>query len=60
MDWDDIYIEAHDQLIDEYLNDNPSSTEDEAYQATLDLVEDRVVDIISEMSDRATDTNFER
>lgn len=53
MDMDDLYMEAHDELIQEYMDEHPGATEDQAYEATLDLLDDRVIDMYSGMIDHA-------
>jgi hypothetical protein len=37
----DAYMEAHEQLVEEYLEENPDATWDEAYEATADGAWDR-------------------
>lgn len=55
MDWDDLYIEVHEELIREYLDENPGATEEEASRATEDQLADAVIDRWSGMVDWAHD-----
>jgi hypothetical protein len=55
MDWDDIYMEVHEQLIEEYLEAHPGAGEDEAYWATQAVLGDAVADRWSELVDHAHD-----
>ncbi len=55
MDWDDLYIEVHDELAAEYLEEHPHATESEAYAATESKLDAAVVDRYSEMVDLVHD-----
>jgi hypothetical protein len=50
-----IFIEAHEELIAEYLDAHPSATEQEAYDLTVDAAHERMTDILSERIDAAHD-----
>lgn len=49
----EIWIEAHDELITEYLEAHPEATEQEAYDATVDAIDDRFRSNLGDMTDRA-------
>lgn len=51
----DLWIAAHEELIEEYLEANPDATEAEAVEATVARVDDRYADNIGGMIDRARD-----
>jgi hypothetical protein len=40
----ELFIEAHEQLIEEYLEKHPEATEAEAYEKTTDHIQDRYAD----------------
>lgn len=46
----ELFIAAHERLIEEYLERHPNATEQRAYDATADRAYDRMTD---DMADRA-------
>lgn len=56
----DLYIEAHDDLIAKYLKDNPNDTEEEAYEATADAVDQEVQDRVEANADAAHEAMKDR
>jgi hypothetical protein len=56
----ELWINAHDELIAEYLEAHPEATEAEAIEATVARVDDRYADNIGDMIDRARDLAKER
>ena len=51
----ELWIEEHEKLVEEYLNDHPEAEWSEAYERTADLVDDRLRDRIADMIDEARD-----
>lgn len=51
----ELYIQAHEELIDEYLEAHPDADDNEAYNATADAAYDRMADKYADMIDRARD-----
>ena len=51
----DLFIEAHEELIAEYLDDHPDATEAQAYDATADADYGRMVDNFADRCDAARD-----
>lgn len=51
----DLYIAAHEELIEQYLLDHPDSTWSEAYKATEDDVDELMRDKYASMIDAARD-----
>lgn len=51
----EIWIAAHEELIEEYLDANPDATEAEAVEATVDKVDDRYANSMGDIIDRARD-----
>jgi hypothetical protein len=49
----ELYIEAHDQLIGEYLDAHPDASDIEAMEATADKAYDRMTDMYADMIDQA-------
>ena len=47
----ELYIEAHEELIEKYLERHPGTTEAEAYEKTADRAYDRMVDKYADMID---------
>lgn len=47
----ELFIAAHEELIEEYLERHPHATEAEAYDATADAAYDRMVDHMAHMAD---------
>lgn len=51
----ELYIDAHEALIAEYLDEHPDADETEAYEATADQAYDRMTDRLADMADAAHD-----
>lgn len=51
----DMFIAAHEELIEQYLNDHPDATDHEAYEKTADAVYDRYRDKWADVIDAARD-----
>ena len=49
----EIFIAAHEQLIEEYLEAHPDATEAEAYEKTADAADGRYRDNLADMVDVA-------
>lgn len=49
----ELFIAAHEELIQEYLEKNPTATEAEAYEATADLVQNRYIEKFASLVDAA-------
>jgi hypothetical protein len=49
----ELFIDAHEQLIERYLEDHPEATEAEAYDRTADRAYDRMIDNLADMADAA-------
>ncbi len=49
----ELFIEAHEELIGEYLERHPTATEAEAYDKTADAAYDRMTDKYADMIDQA-------
>ena len=47
----ELFIEAHEELIAEYLEAHPDATESEAYDATADLAYSRMQDNLADRID---------
>jgi hypothetical protein len=47
----DLFIAAHEELIEQYLEDNPGSTWDEAYDKCADAAYDRMYDMMADKAD---------
>ena len=52
---DEWYVAAHEALIEEYMEEHPEATDDEAYEATADRAYDRMRD----MAQHAADSYYE-
>ena len=48
-DW---YMAAHEKLAEEYLEENPEATDEEAFDKTADAAYDRMRDNLADMADR--------
>lgn len=55
----ELFIEAHEELIEEYLEKHPEATEAEAYDKTADAACSRMSDKYANMIDRARDLRKE-
>lgn len=51
----ELFIEAHEELIAEYLEQHPEASEQEAYDATADKAHDRMTDKLAEKADALRD-----
>lgn len=49
----ELFIQAHEELIEKYLERHPNATEAEAYDKTADGAYDRMSDRYADMIDRA-------
>lgn len=49
----ELFIAAHEELVEEYLAEHPDATWDEAYEATADFAYARSRDKFAEMCDAA-------
>ena len=47
----ELWIAAHEQLIEEYMDAHPNASWQEASDATADFAQDRVIDRIAAMAD---------
>ena len=48
----ELFIAAHEELIEKYLERHPNATEAEAYEKTADRAYDRMTDNLADMADR--------
>ena len=51
----ELFIQAHEELIELYLGKHPNATEAEAYENTADAAYDRMTDKYADMIDSARD-----
>lgn len=51
----EMWIAAHEKLIEEYMEEHPNATEEEASDKTADMAQDRVIDDMSAMADYLND-----
>ena len=51
----ELYMQVHDELVEQYMLDHPNATWDEAYDKTADAAYDRYVDKYADMIDAARD-----
>lgn len=49
----ELFIAAHEQMIEEYLERHPDATEADAYEKTADGAYDRYADNLADMMDQA-------
>jgi hypothetical protein len=47
----ELFMDAHDELVAEYLEEHPDASEAEAYEATADGAWDRMCDTLAERAD---------
>lgn len=47
----ELFIKAHERLIEEYLERHPNATEQHAYNATADRAYDRMIDDLADRAD---------
>lgn len=55
IDMKDMFLKAHDQLIEEYLEKYPNATEMQAIRATQDFAYQRATEMFANMVDEAKD-----
>lgn len=48
----ELFMKAHEQLIEEYLEEHPEANEDEAYEKTADKAYLRMGNNLADMGDR--------
>ena len=48
----ELFIEAHEELVDRYLETHPGATWDEAYEKTADRAYNHMTDKLADMADR--------
>lgn len=51
----ELFIQAHEELIAEYMEKHPNASESEAYEVTSDAAYDRMKDKYADMVDAAKD-----
>ena len=51
----ELFIAAHDELVEEYLEQHPEATEAAAYDCTADAACTRMTDRLADMADAARD-----
>ena len=56
----ELFIAAHEELIEEYLLDHPDATESEAYDKTADAAYNRYVQKYADLVDAAVERAKER
>jgi hypothetical protein len=49
----ELWLAAHEQLVDEFLNDNPDATDEAAEEWANENADDRMGDNIAHMADHA-------
>lgn len=49
----ELFIAAHEELVEQYLNDHPEANWSEAYERTADAAYDRMRDKFADMVDAA-------
>jgi hypothetical protein len=49
----EMFMAAHEELVEEYMADHPDATWREAYEATADAANDRMRDKFADMADFA-------
>ena len=54
------FIAKHDELIEEYLEENPNATDDEAADATAEQANDPTSEMLAEYGDWQRQQNKER
>jgi len=54
------FIAKHDELIEEYLEENPDATDDEAADATAEQANDQTSEMLAEYGDWQRQQNKER
>ena len=56
----EMFIDAHMELQQKYMEDHPEASEDEAYDKTADAAYDRMVDKMADLGDRLKDEMKEK
>ena len=56
----ELYIAAHEELVEEYLDQHPDATDDEAYERTAYGAWDRMTDRLAAAADHYRDMMKER
>jgi hypothetical protein len=56
----ELYMDAHEQLVDEYLEAHPNATWAQAYDRTADAAYDRMTDNLADAADHYRDMMKER
>lgn len=51
----EIYISAHEEMMDEYMEQHPDTTKEEAYERTADAAWDRMNDKLAAIADSRKD-----
>ena len=49
----DLWIAAHERLVERYLEEHPDADETEAYEATVDGTNEEAADMLADMIDAA-------
>ena len=49
----ELFIAAHERLIEEYMEENPGASEHDAYEKTADLAYGRMTDMLADLIDDA-------
>ena len=55
----ELFIAAHEQVIEEYLEEHPEATDAEAYEKTADAAYNRMTENIADLIDRERDRRKE-
>jgi hypothetical protein len=55
----ELFIEAHEELIQKYMASHPEATENDAYEATADLAWNYAIDKLADTADRLRDERRE-
>lgn len=51
----ELFIAAHEQLVEELMDANPNLTWAQAYEMTADKAHERMISNLADMADRASD-----
>lgn len=51
----ELFIAAHEQVIEEYLEEHPEATDAEAYEKTADAAYNRMTENVADLIDRERD-----
>jgi len=55
----ELFIAAHEQVIEEYLEEHPEATDAEAYEKTADAAYNRMTENVADLIDRERDRRKE-